>query len=204
LILSVTVHEFAHAFAATKLGDDLPEREGRVTLNPASHVDPIGTLLIPFLAAFFPIPLFGWGRPVNTQPFRYTRKVSMRGGFALVAFAGPFSNLVLAVLCTLLFVVFRRFGVLEYDSPFNAFFLQMAPLNLSLFILNLIPFPPLDGSRILAWIFGQRADNFLDSLARFGGFGLYAVILVAGGGIAWLTGFAFRTIYYGLSGLIGA
>src|SRR5262245_48857351 len=67
LILSVTIHEFAHAFTASRLGDDLPDRQGRVTLNPAAHVDPIGTLLIPLIASLASIPLFGWGRPVETQ-----------------------------------------------------------------------------------------------------------------------------------------
>jgi Zn-dependent protease len=203
LILSVTIHEFAHAFTASKLGDDLPSRQGRVTLNPMSHVDPIGTLLIPMLAAFFPIPLFGWGRPVQTQPHRYTRKISMRAGHALVAFAGPLSNLLMAIVCTILFILFLRFDLVGADSPFRALVLQMAQLNLVLFILNLIPFPPLDGSAVAAWIFGQRADGPLDSMSRFGGIGLYAVLYLAGGSIAWAANAAFLGMFTGFSGLLG-
>lgn len=203
LILSVTIHEFAHAFTASKLGDDLPDRQGRVTLNPLAHIDPIGTLLIPMLAAFFPIPLFGWGRPVETQPQRYTRKLSMRAGHALVAFAGPLSNLIMAASCIALFVVLTRFAVIDYESPFRALFLMMAQLNLVLFILNMIPFPPLDGSAVLAWIFGQRADGALETMSRFGGIGLYAVLWLAGGSIAWAAGAVFDGMYSGFSGLLG-
>src|SRR5262249_37823220 len=139
LILSVTVHEYAHAFAAHKLGDDLPSREGRLTLNPIAHIDPIGTLLLPALAMFSPIAIFGWGRPVRTNPINYTRRFSMRAGEALVSFAGPFSNLVMAILCAVVWRILTGFDVIDYSSPVTAFLLTMVQINLVLFFLNLIP-----------------------------------------------------------------
>src|SRR6188768_2853719 len=103
LILSITVHEFGHAFVADRLGDRLPESQGRVTLNPAAHADPIGTLLIPGLALlFYGGIMFGWGRPVQTQPSSYTRKLSMRTGHLLVAAAGPTMNILFAVVISLI------------------------------------------------------------------------------------------------------
>src|SRR5689334_23219884 len=94
LILSLTVHEWAHAYSAFRLGDDTASRQGRLTLNPIPHIDPIGTILCPLLG----IP-FGWAKPVPVNPLRFNRGVSMRTGMMITAAAGPLSNLVLAVLC---------------------------------------------------------------------------------------------------------
>src|SRR5579883_1856148 len=99
LILSISVHEFSHAWVADRLGDPTPGRQGRVTLNPLAHIDWIGTVLIPLSMVINPgMPLLGWGKPVQVQPFLFTRKMSMRAGHALVAAAGPLSNLALAIL----------------------------------------------------------------------------------------------------------
>jgi Zn-dependent protease len=202
LILSVTVHEFSHAFAADKLGDDLPSREGRLTLNPIAHIDPIGTLLVPAIAAFSGIALFGWGRPVYTNPISYTRKFSMSAGEALVSFAGPLSNLLLGILCGGLWAVLRKTGVLMEQPAFEVLLRNMVSLNMVLFVLNLLPFPPLDGSKIVAWIFGYKADRTLDFFSSLGIVGLYLVLLVAGSFISWIANFAFNTIINGFSGLL--
>jgi Zn-dependent protease len=202
LILSICVHEFAHAFAADKLGDDLPARQGRLTLNPMAHIDPIGTLLIPALSIIFPLPLFGWGRPVETIPTSYTRKVSLRGGEALVAFAGPFSNLLMAVVCGGLYVALSAYGVIEHGSPFQSLLLQMTGLNLTLFFFNLVPVPPLDGSKIVAWVFGYRADKALDMLAKLGPLALYLAVAVLGSTIGLATTYVFRLIIGGFMGLL--
>ena len=98
MLVAVGLHEFAHAWVATRLGDPTPAAEERLTLNPLSHADPVGTFVMPVAAQLFGLPLLGWGRPVPTQPYRYTRKVSMRTGLALVAVAGPLANLALGVL----------------------------------------------------------------------------------------------------------
>lgn len=165
-----------------------------MTLNPLAHVDPIGTLLIPAFSAISGFPLFGWGRPVHTQPTNYTRKYSMRAGEAMVAFAGPASNMILALLCAGLWAVLMRTGTITYGSPFFALLIQMVLLNFTLFILNLIPFPPLDGSRIAAWVFGYRADKALDTFASFGIIGLYAVLLLSGSFIGWFAGLAIHLL----------
>jgi Zn-dependent protease len=199
LILSVAIHEFAHAFAAHKLGDDLPESEGRLTLNPLVHMDPIGTLLVPAIAAISGFGAFGWGRPVQTLPTRYTRKMTMRGGEALVAFAGPASNLLMALACSIGFG-FIQYEIAEWAPTARQFLGRMAILNFSLFILNLIPVPPLDGSKIVAWMFGQKADGPLDTLSSLGPMVPMLVILGAGLGIGFASESAFFTITALLSG----
>lgn len=194
LIVSVAIHEFAHAFAAHKLGDDLPESEGRLTLNPITHMDPFGTFLVPVIGALFLNGAsFGWGRPVQTFPMRYTRKLSMRAGEALVSFAGPFANLLLGLAATTAFV----FVPYHLDEARHMLRI-LATLNLGLFIFNLLPFPPLDGSKIVAWIFGQKADGILDSLAEAGFFVLLVVLAVAGTAISMAANLAFNL----LSGLL--
>jgi Zn-dependent protease len=180
LVLSVAVHEFFHAFAAHKLGDDYPERNGRLTLNPLAHIDPIGTLLVPALFAFLGAGGFGWGRPVEIIPTNINRKYSMRAGEALIAFAGPASNLVLAILSALLWAMLRRFALIETGSPFNSLLAAMIELNVVLFFFNLLPVPPLDGSKIIAWLFGQKADRFLDAIAQVGPVALMLVVAVGG------------------------
>ncbi|MCK6547115.1 site-2 protease family protein [Myxococcota bacterium] len=184
LVLSVTVHEYAHALAASKLGDDLPERQGRLTLNPAAHADPIGTLLLPLISAVTSVPLFGWGRPVETIPTAYTRKFSMRAGSAIVAFAGPASNLVIAILCSGVFVGLLVSGAVDHGSAAVRFFQGMIFLNLTLFFLNMIPMPPFDGSKVAAWMFGYKADRVLDQLAGLGPVFLILVIMFGGTYIA--------------------
>src|SRR5215207_8664701 len=99
LIASVAVHEFGHAYMADRLGDPTPRSQGRVTLNPIPHIDPIGTLLLPVLGAFAG-STFGWGRPVMIRPERLTRRLSMETGHALVAVAGPAMNIILGILNT--------------------------------------------------------------------------------------------------------
>src|SRR5687767_13244524 len=98
MIMSLSFHEFSHARVARWLGDDTAERQGRLTLNPISHIDPFGTLLIPAIGAATGVPLIGWARPVPVNPARFRRGVNMRRGFALVSAAGPLSNLLLAVI----------------------------------------------------------------------------------------------------------
>src|SRR5678815_3061922 len=95
-VVSVSVHEFGHAFVADRLGDRNPRLQGRLTLSPLAHIEPIGTLAVPLLGVLVGLPLFAWGKPVQTNPANYTRRFSMRTGSMLVAAAGPFMNLVLA------------------------------------------------------------------------------------------------------------
>jgi Zn-dependent protease len=171
-----TPHEFAHAWVATKLGDDTPEREGRVTLNPLAHVDWIGTVALPFMSMLLGGGFLGWGRPVNTNPY------NLRGGMkgmALVAMAGPASNVVmglgLAALASALSVV----------AP-EASYLAVRAIQLSLYLalFNLMPVPPLDGSKLL--LLARLPDAVYLELSRFG-FILLIVAMSATGLGYWMS-----------------
>lgn len=179
LVLSIAVHEYCHAFMADRLGDATPGREGRLTLNPIAHADPIGTLLMPIVAAFTHMPLLGWGRPVETVPANYTRKVTMRGGMALVAVAGPFGNLVLVLVSLgIAAVLARTMGAVD---PAAAVFLQtMIGLNVLLMVFNLLPLHPLDGGKILAAFLPARLEYVDEFLLRYGPWILIGLIVFGG------------------------
>lgn len=151
LIISLTVHEFAHAWSAFKLGDSTAADLGRLTLDPSEHIDPIGTLLLPLLG----VP-FGWAKPVPINPLRFRRDVTMRTGLMLTAAAGPISNLLLAVLCGVALAVSAAWFPMV-DAPIRLLFTGLT-LNVTLFLLNLLPVPPLDGSRV--------ADRFMPASMR--------------------------------------
>ena len=176
LVIAVRIHEFAHAFAADRLGDPTPSREGRLTLNPMSHADPIGTLALPVAAGLFHLPLLGWGRPVPTQPSFYTRKISMRGGLALVSFAGPLSNFLQALLTLVVLKVLVVAGV--SSRGLNEILLTFFQLNLILFAFNLLPLHPLDGGKILAWLLPPKLSYIDEFLARWGGLILLILVIV--------------------------
>ena len=150
LWLSLAVHEWAHAWSAWRLGDDTAARLGRMTLDPLAHVDPVGTLLLPLLG----VP-FGWAKPVPINPTRFHRGVSLRAGIALTAAAGPAANLALTLGAVSLLVVLAA-AVPAWAAPGagpRTLLETIACLNLSLAIVNALPVPPLDGSRLLeAWL----------------------------------------------------
>jgi Zn-dependent protease len=174
-ILSLTVHEYAHARVAYALGDDTAARQGRMTLNPISHIDPIGTILLPILGNTG-VPVIGWAKPVPVNPAQLTRRLTMRGGHALVAAAGPLSNLVLAVLCFALLAVVQRTGVLGRTGVSDSFEILASRLcvaNLGLAVFNLLPVPPLDGSRLLP----RSLDNVMEVLQRYSMFVFLGLIL---------------------------
>jgi Zn-dependent protease len=171
LLLSLTVHEWAHAFAASRLGDDTAERMGRLTLNPIPHIDPLGTVILPLLN----IP-FGWARPVPVNPVRFTRKLSMSAGMMIVAVAGPLSNVVLALLCAVGFGLMARFG---WHHEAAAHFLGIAlQLNVALAVFNMLPIPPLDGSRIADGLMPLRYRAAWESFAKYGPLVLLMLIVM--------------------------
>jgi len=151
-------HEFAHAWVATKLGDDTPRREGRVTLNPLAHVDWIGTALLPALTSLFGGGFLGWGKPVNTNPSRLRWGLK---GLALVALAGPASNVVFAIILAVAAVMAANFA-----PAFAAYAASGVRLSLYLAIFNMIPVPPLDGSKLL--LAAKVPYVIYAELARFG------------------------------------
>jgi Zn-dependent protease len=162
MILSLSVHEWAHAFAAFKLGDRTAEQEGRLTLNPLSHIDPVGTILLPLMG----IP-FGWAKPVPVNPVRFHRGVSMRTGMAITAFAGPLSNLVLAIGLSVLLGLWVRFGLGTAAGPMTLM-LHGITLNLALALFNLLPIPPLDGSRIADRVMPRQFEGLWHRLQSLG------------------------------------
>ncbi len=176
MILSLTVHEWAHAWSAFQLGDDTASREGRLSLNPLVHIDPVGTLLLPLMG----IP-FGWAKPVPVNPARFRRTINMNTGMAITAFAGPLSNLVLAIACAIgLGVLVRSDGRDAATSPFFLLFMYGLQLNVALAIFNLIPIYPLDGSRIAERLVPYRLRDQWETFKRISPI-LLLVLVVAGG-----------------------
>ena len=188
LWLLTTPHEFAHAWVAKKLGDDTPEREGRVTLNPLAHVDWIGTVLLPAVTSLTGAGFLGWGKPVNTNPSKLWGGLN---GMALVALAGPASNVVFSVVLAALAIVTAR--LLPAFADFAAHGVR---LSLYLAIFNMIPVPPLDGSKLL--LAARIPTVVYEELARFGFLLMLIVISVSDFGI-WMSSWSLegtRTIFH--------
>jgi Zn-dependent protease len=158
LWLLTTPHEFAHAWVATKLGDDTPQREGRVTLNPLAHLDWIGTVLLPAVTSLIGAGFLGWGKPVNTNPSKLWGGLN---GMALVALAGPASNVVFAVVLAAVSV-----ATSNVNPAIARFAAQGVMLSLYLALFNMIPIPPLDGSKLL--LAARVPVQVYTALARYG------------------------------------
>lgn len=168
-LTSFPIHEWAHAWAAYQLGDDTAALQGRLTMNPLAHLDPLGAISLVFFG-------YGWGKPVPVNPYRL--RGNMRTGEALVAAAGPFSNLVLAMLGA---IPFRLGWLNTYSSSASVISLpdiliQFIVINLSLMIFNLIPIPPLDGSRVLRWVLPSQWAYQMDRIEQFGRAGLMMLL----------------------------
>jgi Zn-dependent protease len=167
LILSLSVHEFFHAWTAWRLGDDTAARMGRLTLNPIAHIDPIGTLLLPLLG----VP-FGWAKPVPVDVTRIRRSISMGTGNILISAAGPLSNLGLAVLSSVVFAVLLRVDprLLDNGTPGRVLLGYMIVVNVGLAIFNLLPIPPLDGSHVAAALVPYRWRGAWEAFTRLAPF----------------------------------
>jgi Zn-dependent protease len=167
LLFSLSVHESAHAWMAHKMGDDTALMLGRVSLNPLVHIDPIGTVLFPLVQIFGGIPTLGWAKPTPYNPANFRRDVSLRQGHMLVAGAGPVSNLLLALLFTAIFFVMVRAGVpLTERHPLVMIVVAGIQMNVILAVFNLVPIPPLDGSKVASYglpgSFGDRYDRVME------------------------------------------
>jgi len=169
LLVSLSVHEWAHAWTAMKLGDRTAASMGRVTFNPIAHMDPIGTVLLPIVFIFFPMgfAIFGWGKPVPVDPRNFSKPVR---DDILVAMAGPFSNLVICLICAILYGLMARFGD---PTAFTDLFRQFIIINSVLIVFNLVPIPPLDGSHVMRHMV-RMSDETYFKLAQYG----FIIILV--------------------------
>jgi len=171
LIVLLTFHEFGHAWTAEKCGDDTARLQGRCSLNPIVHIDPIGTVLLPLMMIFLPFGvsrfMIGWAKPVPVNPYNLRNP---RVDDILVSMAGPAMNLILAVAL----VALARVGMLIHLVPMTVVCWQFASLSLLLCFFNLIPIPPLDGSQVLRNLTGMSWEAY----AKFAQFGFIAVIVV--------------------------
>lgn len=179
VLIAITFHEFAHGYAAYKLGDDTAKSQGRLSLNPLHHLDPIGTLML--LVAGF-----GWGKPVEVNPRNYTRKMSMEKGEAIVSLAGPLMNFILAIIFTLIYCAIYKFAGFEFlTSKIGNIVLllisSVISINIGLGVFNLIPLPPLDGSKIIMPFLPYKAKEFFINNEQ-----IFYIIFV----LIWITGIA--------------
>lgn len=178
VLIAITFHEFAHAFAADKLGDDTPRRQGRLNLNPLTHLDPIGSLMLVFAG-------FGWGKPVEINPRNFTRKMSMATSEAIVSIAGPLMNFILAIVFSIIFFTIGRFApafILTQVGMIVMTLIQITIIiNVGLGVFNLIPLPPLDGSKVLKAFLPYSGRDWLERNSQI----FYLVFLAL-----WITGLA--------------
>ena len=190
LVFAISAHEAAHAWMSSKFGDDTARLLGRVTLNPVAHTDPIGTLLIP-IAGFLltamnagtvggrPIPLIGWGKPTPVNPLLWRKKDLAN---VMVSAAGIMANLVICASTLILYKVFQRTTLLypggslySVAEPIVLFLNYSIFMNASLAVFNLLPFPPLDGSKILSTFLPSSMQPLLDTLEQYG----FIILMVA-------------------------
>lgn len=201
LVIAITVHEFSHALAADRLGDPGPRREGRLVLNPLVHLDPIGSI-------FMLLGGFGWGRPVGVNP--YNLRAPSRVSFALVAAAGPFSNLVLALVAAIpvRLGLFRFFDIPTMNGitpSLSDLVTGFVAINIGLMLFNLIPLVPLDGSKILS---GFVPLEWSEALSRLEPYGPMILLLLFASGyflpfsiLGILIGPTQNTLYHLITGL---
>lgn len=179
VLIAITFHEFAHAKVADMLGDDTPRKEGRISLNPFAHIDPIGFIMLLFAG-------FGWGKPVNVNPRNYNRDITVEKADAIVSIAGPAMNIILAIVFTAIyFIIYKFAGTLVVTNKILAIVMQMImytiSINIGLGIFNLIPLPPLDGSKVIKLFLSYNAKQWFEDNER-----IFYIIFV----VLWITGIA--------------
>jgi len=187
IFLVIVLHEVAHGYVAFRLGDRTAKQQGRLTLNPLAHVDPIGTVLVPVALIIFGLPAFGWAKPVPVNPRHFRNPLR---GMMIVALAGPVTNFLLAGLgigivrllvnaVPLRLLTDSAAGALVIQSVV-LFMVMFAVYNVVIGIYNLIPVPPLDGSRVLLYFLPPRAKRFWIGLERYGLILIMLVFLLVG------------------------
>jgi Zn-dependent protease len=188
LLLAISAHEAGHAWMSYKYGDDTAYMLGRVTLNPVAHTDPIGTLLLPIISFIFgamggalaSIPLIGWGKPTPVNPNKWTK---YKQANVMVSIAGILANIILSITGFVIFKILLSYGVLNADNLaeglpkiFGTLLYYLVFLNISLAIFNLLPFPPLDGSKVLSTFLPASFQPFFEMMEQYGFIILMALI----------------------------
>jgi len=164
IVMAITIHEFSHAAAATTLGDPTPSSLGRLSFNPMAHIDPFGFILLILVG-------FGWGRPVPFNPYNLRNQ---RWGAAIVGFAGPLANIAMVILFGVLARAFMGLGV---ENRLFILLISVVQINLALLIFNLIPIPPLDGSKVLFALLPESGQGIRHFLERYGLYLLLALVI---------------------------
>ena len=199
VIVAITFHEFAHAFAADKLGDDTPRRQGRLNLNPLSHIDPIGFFMLIFVH-------FGWGKPVEINPTNFNRKRSMSAQEAIVALAGPVMNILIAIILTIVLFAINAFVptfVISQIGVLVVLTLQIAiSVNIGLGVFNLVPLPPLDGSKVLMHFLPYDAKTWFMEHRQI--FYIIFVVLWVTNLISYIISPVINVVYRGIYSLVSA
>lgn len=187
ILFSMTLHEAMHAFMGYFLGDDTAKLEGRLTLNPVKHIDPFLTILLPVILALTPgAPIFGGAKPV---PFNPDRVRYDEWGAALVALAGPLTNLLIAFVAFGVYVVlFMQGGVVDGSGLLATILTTTVSVNLGFFVFNMLPIPPLDGSRVIYALAPEFVRRGMEAIERFGILLVFLIVLVASSAIGGLMG----------------
>lgn len=196
ILLSMTLHEAMHGFMAYWLGDDTAKHSGRLTFNPIKHIDPFMTILLPLILAISNMPVFGGAKPV---PFNPNNLKFGEWGAALVAFAGPFVNLFIA------FVSFAAYAfILPASQSATAIVLAaLVTVNLGFFVFNMIPIPPLDGSRVLYALAPDFARRTMEAIEQFGVIFIFVIVMIASPLISTFMGTAITMILKIFSNIFG-
>ncbi|MDH3606609.1 MAG: site-2 protease family protein [Acidimicrobiia bacterium] len=184
LIPSIIVHEVSHGFVANRLGDPTARNAGRLTLNPLPHIDPFGSLLLPGMLALAGAPIFGWAKPVPVQPGHFSNPTQH---MAITALAGPASNVVLAAILARL-VYPSLSGIPEEIVLWFIF------LNLLLAVFNMLPIPPLDGSRLLPLVLPERGREIYQQFEQFGFLILFALLFLFDGSLDFMSDWAINLL----------
>jgi len=187
LLFSIVIHEVAHGSVAYSLGDSTAKDAGRLTLNPISHLDPIGSVMLPAFLIFLGGPVIGWAKPVPINPYNFK---DQKWGDIKVSIAGSLANFSLALVFGLL-VMF-----INLPESFLVVSLMVIFYNVVLGLFNLIPIPPLDGSHILFSLLGEKSFGIRRFLEQYGFFLLLLLIFIVPGGISWLFNLANQVVYF--------
>lgn len=200
LIFAITVHEVAHGWVAYRLGDPTAKLLGRLTLNPIKHIDPVGTILVPGILLYLGGFIFGWAKPV---PVNWLNLKKPRRDMALVALAGPIANLIMALMWAATAKLGIALGPQQHGYALYMAYVGQAGviINIVLMVLNLLPIPPLDGSRVLSSVVSPQAARFLASIEIYGF--VILVALLATGVLGKLIGPPIYLIYNMIRALFG-